>query len=197
VGVIVLLTILNWFIHKFYWTDWMSNIHKRKKRGLLSAESAQFLALLMVGFTSIYREGFETVLFSQVLVLEAGPLVVLQGLALGGLVVAVIGLIAWRLHHKLPYLKLLWVSALLIGSVLLQMVGQTVHVMQAVRWLPVTSLNLPVPYWMGVWFGVYPTVEGLLAQFGALTFVVGSYFLAERQNRKAREGGGRLVVMSH
>jgi len=185
IGVIVLLTILNWFIHKFYWTDWMSNIHKRKKRGVLSAESAQFLALATVGFTSIYREGFETVLFSQVLVLEAGPTVVLQGLALGAAVVAVIGLIAWRLHNKLPYMQLLWISAVLIGSVLFQMVGQTVHVMQAVRWLPVTALNLPVPYWMGVWFGVYPTLEGLGAQFAAIAFVLGSYFLAERANRKS------------
>ena len=187
IGVVVLLTILNWFIHKFYWTDWMSNIHKRKKRGVLSAESAQFLALVTVGFTSIYREGFETVLFSQVLVLEAGPTVVLQGLALGALLVAVLALIAWRLHNKLPYMQLLWISALLIGSVLFQMVGQTLHVMQAVRWLPVTALNLPVPYWMGVWFGVYPTVEGLAAQFAAMAFVLGSYFIAERANRKSRQ----------
>ena len=72
IGVAVLLLILNWFFHKVYWTGWMAGIHARKRRGIVNAETSQFLALVLVGFTSVYREGFETVLFSQVLVLEAG-----------------------------------------------------------------------------------------------------------------------------
>ena len=84
VGVAVLLLILNWFFHKVYWTGWMAGIHARKHKGIVSAEASQFLALVLVGFTSIYREGFETVLFSQVLVLEAGVGVVLQGRGGGG-----------------------------------------------------------------------------------------------------------------
>ena len=75
---------------------------------------------------------------------------------------------------------------MLIGTVLLQMVGQTVHVMQAVRWLSVSPIDLPVPYWMGVWFGVYPTWQGIGAQVAAAAFVLGSYFLAERVNNKLR-----------
>ena len=37
----------------------------------------------MLGFSSVYREGFETVLFLQAIVLEAGAGAVLLGVALG------------------------------------------------------------------------------------------------------------------
>ncbi len=48
--------------------------------GLLSAQA---LGLVALGFSSVYREGFETVLFLQALTLEAGAFTVLQGVGLG------------------------------------------------------------------------------------------------------------------
>jgi high-affinity iron transporter len=39
--------------------------------------------------------------------------------------------------------------------------------------------GLEIPYWLGTWFGVYPTWEGLGLQLAAVTFVIGSYYLAE------------------
>jgi high-affinity iron transporter len=38
---------------------------------------------VQLGFSSVYREGFETVLFLQALVLNAGTIVVLQGAVVG------------------------------------------------------------------------------------------------------------------
>jgi hypothetical protein len=51
---------------------------------------------------------------------------------------------------------------------------------------PIEGLELP--YWAGAWLGLYPTWEGLLAQFAALAFVLGSYVAAEtvRSRRRAR-----------
>jgi len=79
----VLLLITNWFFHRVYWTDWMADLHTRKKSLLGGAVTGQFLGFLTLGFSSVYREGFETVLFLQALVLEAGLMTVLQGVALG------------------------------------------------------------------------------------------------------------------
>ena len=73
------------------------------------------LALAAVGFTSVYREGFETALFAQVLVLEAGPSIVLQGLLLGVVPVIILGIITFKFQAKLPYKTLLIVSGVLIG----------------------------------------------------------------------------------
>jgi high-affinity iron transporter len=38
---------------------------------------------------------------------------------------------------------------------------------------------LSIPGWIGLWFAVFPTVEGLIAQFLAAALVLGSYFGAE------------------
>jgi high-affinity iron transporter len=54
-----------------------------------------------------------------------------------------------------------------------------------------------VPYWLGVWLGVLPTVETAVAQAAAAAFVVGSYLLAERLKRPAwRSGRDRVPSAS-
>jgi high-affinity iron transporter len=68
----------------------------------------------------------------------------------------------------------------------LQMVGGTVHVMQVVGWMPIHIVQwMNLPFWMGTWFGIYPTWEGLILQLASLIFVFGSYYLAEglRKNK--------------
>ncbi|HMB24635.1 MAG TPA: FTR1 family protein, partial [Anaerolineales bacterium] len=184
-AIAVLLVIMNWFFHKTYWTSWLAKFHAQKRR-LLSGEAGLFLGLIMLGFTSVYREGFEIVLFLQALVLEGGVPVVLIGVVGASLAVALIGLIVFRLQKSLPYMKILVVTGIMIGAVLLQIVGSTIHVMQVVGWLPIHVIQgMDLPYWLGTWFGVYPTWEGTILQAAAVIFVVGSYYLAEglRKNR--------------
>lgn len=183
----VLLLITNWFFHKTYWKDHMTGLHDQKKQ-VLTAQSGQFVGLVLLGFTSIYREGFETVLFLQALTLEAGAQVVLEGVALGLLAVAVVGVLTFKLQKRLPYKTMLVWTGVLIGIVLVTMVGKTVHVMQAVGWLDITPIRgLTVPYWAGLWFGVFATWQGVVAQIGAAVFVVGSYYLAEGLQKRKRE----------
>jgi high-affinity iron transporter len=75
---------------------------------------------------------------------------------------------------------MLIVTGIMIGGVLLVMVGNTVHVLQVVGWLPIHPIAaLPLPFWTGIWFGLYPTWEGLGLQTAAGIFVIGSYYLAE------------------
>ena len=189
VGVLLLIT--NWFFHRVYWKDWMKGFHQRKRRilggstnGILAGQAIGFALL---GFSSVYREGFETVLFLQALVLEAGAMVVLYGVALGMLGVAAVGLVTFRLQKRLPYKKMLVVTGVLIGGVLLVLVGNTIHTMQAVGWVPITPVgSISIPYWMGLWFGVYPTWETLIGQGAAAAFVIGSYYLAEHQQTRRR-----------
>jgi high-affinity iron transporter len=146
------------------------------------------LGLVALGFTSIYREGFETVLFLQALVLEGGVGSVLAGIGIGLAGTILIGIIVLALQAKLPYKRMLVVTGVMIGAVLLVMVGNTTHVMQVVGWLPAHTIpGIDLPYWVGMWLGIYPTWEGIILQVAAGTFVIGSYFLAERQkDRKAQ-----------
>lgn len=187
IAIAVLLLITNWFFHKVYWTGWMANFHARKKR-IIGGEAGLYIGLIALGFSSIYREGFETVLFLQALVLEAGTAVVLGGVALALAGVLLIGVLVFALQAKLPHKKMLIVTGIMIGGVLLVMVGNTAHVLQIVGWLPIHPIRwLVLPYWTGLWFGFFATWEGIGLQFAAGAFVIGSYFLAERVQHRQQE----------
>ena len=187
----VLLLILNWFYHRVYWQENLQDLHRRKKSILagagLSLAAAQVVGLVALGFTSVYREGFETTLFLQALTLEAGAWTVLQGVMIGFAAVVAVFFLVVSLERRLPHKKMLIVTGVMITWVLVVLVGQTVQVMQKVGWIPVTPIEgLQLPYWTGVWLGIYPTWEGLIAQVAAATFVVGSYFGAETIRRRKR-----------
>jgi high-affinity iron transporter len=132
---------------------------------------------------------WRTVLFLQALVLEAGAGVVLSGVALGLGGTLLVGFIVFALQSKLPYKKMLIVTGVMIGVVLLQMVSNTIHVMQVVGWMSIHPIRwLELPYWVGIWFGLYATWEGIGLQIGAAVFVIGSYLLAEHvQHRQSKQ----------
>jgi high-affinity iron transporter len=191
----VLLLVLNWFFHKVYWTQHISKFHKERKRllgmgerGWLSAQAIGFIAL---GFTTVYREGFETVLFLQALELNSGLAVVLEGVALGLVGVAALAFATFVLERKLPYRKMLIVTGVLLTIVLAIMVGKTMRTLQGVGWMPITPIDIDPPFWTGLWLGFFPTVETVVAQIASVIFVIGSYFAAEkikeRNQRRAME----------
>ena len=193
VAIGMLLLILNWFYHRVYWQEHLAELHGKKKSIMqgagLSLAAAQVAGLVALGFTSVYREGFETVLFLQALTLEAGAWTVLQGVALGFAAVVAVFFLVIALERKLPHKKMLIATGLMITWVLVVLVGQTVQTLQKVGWVPVTPIEgLDLPYWGGLWLGLYPTWEGLVAQAAALAFVIGSYVAAEavRNRRRAR-----------
>jgi high-affinity iron transporter len=194
----VLLLVLNWFFHRVYWTEWIAGHRQRGKAltadvGVSAAAGAATVAgLYMLGFSSVFREGFETVLFLQALQLSSGTGAVLAGVSLGLVATAAVGALTFALERRLPYKRMLIVTGVLIALVLVVLVGNTVRTLQGVGWLSITPLDVEFPLWMGTWLGVFPTVETLVAQLGALAFVVGSYFAAEwyrkrRVRRAARE----------
>jgi high-affinity iron transporter len=204
-AIIVLLVVMNWFLHRLYWTGWISH-HHRRRRGLLNAAGengaarATILGLALLGFTSVYREGFEVVIFLQGLRERFGASVVLEGVVLGLLFTAAVGVLTFALHQRLPYRRLLIITGALLVLVLWVMVGEEVNEMQLAGWIGTTPIpGLNVPGWMGTWFSVFPNVETLAAQLIALTLVLGSYFAAQHvrvwRPRKRGEPGGRRVEL--
>jgi high-affinity iron transporter len=184
VAVVVLLIILNWFLHTIYWTNHIKKQHSRR-RTILAGGSAATLALVMLGFTSVYREGFEVVLFLQALELRAGTSAVLEGVAFGLGGTAVVGVLTFVLQRRLPYRRMLIATGVMIGFVLVVMIGGTAATFQDLGWLPKHDLGVALPAWAGRWFEVYPTVETILVQVLAAGFVIGSYFAAEHLKVRA------------
>ena len=136
----------------------------------------EIFALLGVGFLTVYREGFETTIFMQSLVLEGKSGPVLLGVAAGFLFIGTIGMLIMVFGAKLPYRKLLVVTGVLVVSIMTTFLGSAVRLFQTVSWLPVHPLpGLHLPNWVGVWLGLYPSWEGLLIPPLALVYVGGAW----------------------
>jgi high-affinity iron transporter len=195
IAVIVLLLVLNWFMHTVYWSEWIGRHHRQRRKLLAQTGLAATLGLVALGFTSVYREGFEVVLFLQNLELQAGSGTVLEGVLLGLAGTAVVGVFTFWLHHKLPYKKMLVLTGVLVGVVLVVMIGGTALSFQDLGWLPKHPTPFTLPEWMGSWFEMYSTWETLGVQLIAALFVVGSYFLAKevKVNRPQRHGARGAV----
>lgn len=194
-AIVVLLIIMNWFFHKTYWGGWIS-FHNRKKKELTQTyQSGAYLfwGLVLLGFSSFYREGFEVVLFLQSYRLKLGTDIVLLGALLGFILSGIVAILTFITHHRLPYRKMLILTGVLLGVVLLVMVGEQAQEMQQAHWISTTEIKSLdwIPAWMGVWFSLFPTVETISSQLLAAAIVIGSYFLVSRSSlffRRSKHG---------
>ena len=183
-ALIVLLIVMNWFFHKVYWTGWISSHHKRR-RSLLAADPEtnlrrMLLGLALLGFTSVYREGFEIVIFLQNLREIYGSGVVLEGVAIGALFTGAAGVLTFGLHQRLPYKRLLVITGVMLLFVLVVSVGEQVNEMQLAGWIGTTEITwLHIPDWMGTWFSLFNNWETFIGQGIALLIVLGSYVGAQ------------------
>jgi high-affinity iron transporter len=68
VAVIVLLVIMNWFFHKIYWGGWI-RAHTRRRKALFASSNGESshlrCGLILLGFTSLYREASKLFFFSK------------------------------------------------------------------------------------------------------------------------------------
>ena len=125
-------------------------------------------------------------LFLQSLRLKVGAFPILEGAAIGLFLTGIVAVLTFVAHRHIPYKKILIATGVLLGVVLIIMVGEQVQEMQLAGWIPTTALDLPIPGWLGMWFAVFPNVEGLLAQALAALLVIGSYLTVEYRKRPHR-----------
>jgi len=101
------------------------------------------------------------------------------------------------LHAKLPYKRMLVLTGVLVGVVLVVMIGGTALTFQDLGWLPRHATPFTLPGWMGAWFEMYSTWETLGVQLVAAMFVIGSYYAAEYVKvRRPRRQGQQPAVRS-
>jgi high-affinity iron transporter len=186
-AVVILLMVTNWVFHKFYWVGWNAKLRSLSKASQKNVSDRwEWLALLGVGFLTVYREGFETTLFMQSLLLEGSIWPVVIGVLAGSVFIAAIGLGIFVFGAKLPYRKLLVVTGVLIVSIMVTFFGSTTRLFQTVGWLPIHPISgLTVPTWAGTWLGLYPSWEGLLIPMLALVYVGAAWLWVKFSSRRA------------
>jgi high-affinity iron transporter len=189
-AIAVLLVVTNWFFHKVYWSEWIGRFNRRRKVlekvDRFGFISGQMLGFVLLGVTSVYREGFETVLFLQNLQVSAGTGATILGVGFGLAATAIVGVTTFALERKLPYKKMLIATGVMIGLVLAVMTGVTVQNLQGLGWIPTTPIGIDLSLTWGRWLGLYANWEGVGAQVAALLVVYGSYAVARAMQAQRR-----------
>jgi len=167
----VLFYVSFWLVARLDHRRWMEFV---KAKVWTAATTGSALALAGVGFTAVYREGFETVLFYQALISFAEGLLewVAAGTAIAFVALAAIGWVIFKAGRRIPIKPFLGTAVTLIMVLSVAFMGNAVRGFQEAALIPVTFLeSLPrLPIFLAQLTGWYPTRETIMAQ-GALTLV--------------------------
>lgn len=175
-AVVMLFYVSFWLITRLEHRRWMEFV---KAKVWTAASTGSTLALAGVGFTAVYREGFETVLFYQALLSFARGLTqwVVLGAVLGLAVLVGVGFSIFRAGRKVPIKLFLGTAVVLVMVLSVAFAGNAVRSLQQSATIPVTFLEgVPrLPIFLAELTGWHPTAQTLLTQAVlALIYIAGA-----------------------
>ena len=152
------------------------------------------VAFAGLGFTAIYREGFETVLFYQALALFAQGLTlwIVLGAVAAAVALAGVGYLTLGLGRKLPVKPMLVTGASILLLLSVTFAGNAVRSLQSADMLSATPVDWPrLPVFLAELTGIHPTTQGLVVQAVLLgVYVLGAvYAFAWQPARRRRRVG--------
>ncbi len=178
----VLFYVSCWLFAKSEASRWQAFVKAQVDRAL---DGGGAFALGLAVFLAVYREGAETVLFYQALIIGAPG----QEWALAlGILAGAAGLagLYWLMRSaslRLPLGPFFAGTAVLLFALSVVFVGQGVLELQEARWLTAT----PLPWLPEVsWLGLFPTVETAAAQAAVLlASLAGAAWISSRRPAEA------------
>jgi high-affinity iron transporter len=175
-AVAVLFYVSFWLVTRLEHRRWMEFV---KAKVWNAATTGSTVALVGVGFTAVYREGFETVLFFQALLSFARGLqaFVAAGTAVGIAALAAVGWVIFGAGRRIPVKTFLGTAVVLVMALSVAFAGNAVRGLQEAAVVPVTFIeSLPdLPIFVSQLTGWYPTRETIVVQAVlALIYVAGA-----------------------
>jgi high-affinity iron transporter len=191
-AVAVLFMVSFWLVSRLEHRHWLEFMRSRVAAAI-SAGSA--LAFAGLGFTAVYREGFETVLFYQALATfsEGLELWVLLGVVTAAAALGVVAYLILRLGKRLPIKPMLIGGASILLLLSVTFAGNAVRSLQEADWIGVTPVDAGwarLPVFAAELTGIHPTREGLTSQAVLLAvYVLGAVwmFVVRPWRRRALE----------
>jgi len=183
VAAVVLVSVGLWMHGKSHAEAWNAYVRDKLSKAL-SKRNAWFLFLL--AFIVVYREVFETILFYAALWNADTAVAVASGAAAGAITLAVI---AWALlsySKRLPIGQFFAFSAILIAILAVVLAGKGVAALQEAGILDIHPLA-GVPRIELI--GLFPTVEGVIAQLVTIAVLAVGFWRSERRQRLATAAG--------
>jgi high-affinity iron transporter len=188
-AVAVLFWVSFWVLNKIETKKWIEFVKAKVWKATTTGSVIVFVAL---AFFTVYREGFETVLFYQAMLSFARymELYVIVGMLLGLAVIIGVALLVNRLGRRLP-LKALFALTMGIGAYMsIAFMGNAVRELQELGIVSTTPLVGIVPRLdinLATMTGIHPTLESVIAQIVLLSiYLIGSLYILVLKPRRQK-----------
>ena len=187
-AVAVLFWVSFWVLNKIETKRWIEFV---KAKVWKATATGSIMVFVLLSFFTVYREGFETVLFYQAMLSFAKYMewYVIAGLVTGLAVIAATAIVINKLGRKLP-LRVLFALTMGIGAYMsIAFIGNAVREFQELGYISATSLIGTVPRLdinLATMTGIHPTLETIIAQVILLAVYIGGslYVLIIRPKRQ-------------
>ncbi len=188
-AVAVLFWVSFWILNKVETKKWIEFV---KAKVWQATTTGSVMVFAMLSFFTVYREGFETVLFYQAMLSFAKNMetFVLLGLVLGLAVIISVVFIIRKLGKKLP-LRVLFGLTMGIGAYMsIAFIGNAIREFQEVGYITTTHMFGIIPRLeinLATMTGIHPTLETTVAQIVLLSiYIVGSLYILILQPRRKK-----------
>lgn len=188
-AVAVLFWVSFWVLNKIETKKWIEFV---KAKVWKATTTGSLMVFVMLSFFTVYREGFETVLFYQALLSFAKYMewYVIAGMVLGLAVIIGVAFGVRRLGKKLP-LRVLFGLTMGIGAYMsIAFIGNAIREFQEVGYISTTHVIGVIPRLdinLATMTGIHPTLETVVAQLILLSiYVVGSIYILIIQPKKKK-----------
>jgi high-affinity iron transporter len=186
----VLFWVSFWVLNKIETKRWIEFV---KAKVWKATATGSVMVFVMLSFFTVYREGFETVLFYQAMLSYAKhmELYVILGLVLGLAVITGVAILIKKLGKRLP-LRVLFGLTMGLGAYMsIAFLGNAIREFQDVGYLPTTPVFGLVPRLdinVASMTGIHPTLESMVGQIILLTvYAIGSMYVLIIQPRKKKK----------
>ena len=185
----VLFWVSFWILNKVETKKWIEFV---KAKVWQATTTGSVMVFAMLSFFTVYREGFETVLFYQAMLSFAKNMetFVLLGLVLGLAVIISVVFIIRKLGKRLP-LRVLFGLTMGIGAYMsIAFIGNAIREFQEVGYITTTHMFGIIPRLeinLATMTGIHPTLETTIAQIVLLSiYVIGSLYILILQPRRKK-----------
>lgn len=188
-AVAVLFWVSFWILNKVETKKWIEFV---KAKVWKATTTGSVMVFVMLSFFTVYREGFETVLFYQAMMSYARymELYVAAGLIIGlGIIIGVTFLVR-KLGKKLP-LRVLFGLTMGVGAYMsIAFMGNAIREFQEIGLIETTHMIGTIPRLdinLAAMTGIHPTLETVVAQVALLAvYLAGSIYVLWLQPRRKK-----------
>ena len=188
-AVVVLFWVSFWILNKVETKKWIEFV---KAKVWQATTTGSVMVFAMLSFFTVYREGFETVLFYQAMFSFAKnmEIFVFLGLVLGLAVIISVVFVIRKLGKKLP-LRVLFGLTMAIGAYMsIAFIGNAIREFQEIGYISTTHLFGIIPRLeinLATMTGIHPTLETTIAQILLLSvYLVGCLYILIMQPRRKK-----------